>query len=199
MHDNVIAFPSAAAARAATTGATRTGATRQASDASIVRFSSPDVARQSQATMQRISEAEHLASLAGGISSDVALNELLRERRKDAWRRADAKVCFLCSQLDLFAATKHAQRHGLVAARGLPVPDEGERFNLVENCRRALLEQILTPAPTVADLAWKRRKVASLNPYDWVGATLEQVEEVLDRDETFLRSFPTRRSPNRPK
>lgn len=191
--DNVIVFPKAAATRAA-----RAASTRPTSDASIVRLSSPDRERRGREIMQRISEAERLAALAGGVSSDIALNENLRDLRKEPWRRADAKVRFLNAMLEMYDAAGGAQRHGLALARDATVLDEVERFNLVENCRRAVLELLLTPAPTVGDLAWKRRKATSLNPYDWVGATPKQVEKALAADETFLRSFPARHSPNRP-
>lgn len=193
-HDsNVIAFPAPARAPAA-------AATRQTADIpSVVRFSSPEVARRGQAIMRRISEAEQLAALAGGVSADIALNEKLRDLRKDAWRRSATKVRFLRSQITLFDETKYAQQIGIAEARGFPIVDEVERFRLVENWRSALIDHLLTPAPTVADLAWKRQKAASLSPYDWVGATPEQVEKAVASDETFLRSFPARHSPNRPK
>jgi hypothetical protein len=191
-HDsNVIAFP--AATRAATAAATR-----QASVASIGRLSSPDRERRGREIMQRVSEAEHLAALAGGVSSDISLNESLRDLRKEPWRRAEANVRFLRALLELNDATSGAQQYGVAAAAKTSVLNEVERFNLVEQCRRALIEQLLTPAPRVGDLAWKRRKVASLNPYDWVGATPGRVGKALAMDETFLRSFPARHSPNRP-
>lgn len=191
---NVVTFPGPAAPRAAAAAAAG-----QASGASIVRLASPDRERRGRELMARATEAQHLATLAGGVSADIALNENLRDLRKEPWRRADAKVRFLNAMLEMYDAAGGAQRHGLALARDTTVLDEVERFNLVENCRRALLEQLLTPAPTVGDLAWKRRKAASLNPYDWVGATPRQVEKALAADETFLRSFPARHSPNRPK
>ncbi|MET4490677.1 hypothetical protein [Bradyrhizobium sp. LA7.1] len=188
-HDsNIIAFPAPAAARATAT----------ATNPSIVRLSSPDRERRGQEIMQRVNEAQHLAALAGGVSADISLNENLRELRKEAWRRAGAKVRFLRALLEMYEAASGAQQYGLSVARDAPVLDEVERFSLVENWRRAVLEQLLTPAPTVGDLDWKRRRAASLNPYDWVGATPKQVEKALAKDETFLRSFPAR-SPIRAK
>ena len=192
MHDNIIAFPPPAATCAAS------AASRQKIGASIVRLPSPDRERRGREIQQRVDEAMHLAALAGGVSSDISLNEKLRDLRKEPWRRADAKVRFLNATLELYDAAGGAQRHGLALARDATVLDEVERFNLVENCRRALLEHLLTPAPTVGDLTWKRRKAASLTPYDWVGATPEEVGRALASDETFLRSFPARHSPNRP-
>lgn len=193
-HDsNIIAFPAPAATRAATAATTRSAAA-----AAVVRLSPTDRERRGRELMQRVDEAQHLATLAGGVSTDISLNEKLRDLRKEPWGRADAKVRFLNAMRELHDAAGSAQRHGLALARDATVLDEVERFDLVEKCRRALIEQLLTPAPSVADLAWKRRKVGSLNEFDWVGATPKQVEKALAADETFLRSFPARHSPNRP-
>lgn len=190
---NVIAFP------AAETRAAPAAATREASGASIVRLSSPDRERRGQEIMQRANEAVHLAALAGGVSADIALNENLRDLRKEPWRRADAKVRFLRALLEMHDAASGAQQHRLAVARDAPVLDEVERFNLVENWRGAVLEHLLTPAPTAGDLDWKRRRAAALGPYDWVGATTpERVEKAIAADEAFLRAFPAR-SPVRAK
>lgn len=191
--DNVIAFPKASATRSAPAASTR-----PTSDVSIARLSSPDRERRGREIMRRISEAQHLAALAGGISADISLNENLRDLRKEPWQRAAAKVRFLRAMLDMNDAASGARRHELAVARDAPVLDEVERFNLVENWRGAVLEHLLTPAPRVGDLDWKRRRAAALGPYDYVGATPEQVEKAIAEDETFLRSFPARHSPNRP-
>lgn len=194
MHDNVITFPTAAVPHAAPPAA----ATRQTTGASIVRLSSPDRERRGREIMQCVSEAQHLAALAGGVSADISLNEKLREFRKVAWRRAGAKVRFLRASLDMNDAANGAREYRLAISCDTLVLDEVERFNLVERWRRAVLEQLLTPAPTAGDLDWKRRRAAALGEYDWVGATPKQVEKALADDETFLRSFPAR-SPIRAK
>ncbi|WP_050626708.1 hypothetical protein [Bradyrhizobium viridifuturi] len=192
MHDNVIAFPAQAEGRAPAT------ATKQTIGASIARLVSPDRKRRGEYIMRRVDEAAHLDALAGGVSSNIGLNEDLRERRKDAWRRAGAKVRFLRAKLDMNDAAGAAHQ-GLAFAADTPVLDVVDRLALVEDWRRAVLEQLLTPAPTAADLDWKRRRAAALNPYDWVSATPKQVEKALAEDETFLRSFPARHCRRRPK
>lgn len=187
MHDNIIAFPAPAATCEAS------AAIRQKIGASIVRLPSPDRERRGREIQQRVDEAMHLAALAGGVSADMSLNENLRELRKEAWMRAGAKVRFLRARLDLNGAAGAAQKYGLSVAREAAVLDEVERFKLVEIWRSAVLEQLLTPAPTAGDLDWKRRRAAALGPYDWVGATTpERVEKAIAEDEAFLRSFPAR-------
>jgi hypothetical protein len=196
MHDNVIAFPAPAAI---TSPATSAG--RQPTGPSIVRLpSSPDRQRQGQSLMARATERQHLAALAGGVSADISLNEELRERRREPWNRAEAMVRFRRAELDMYQANYFAHQWGLSVASALPDDhDHGaSRLRLVDAWRHALIEQLLTPAPRVADLTWKRRTVASMTEFAWVGATPQQVEKVIAADEEFLRSFPARHSPNRP-
>lgn len=198
MHDdNVIMFhPSTKAARA--TGSPIEAASE--SHAAIVRFSSPEKLRRGQEIMRRVDEKRHMAALARGVSTDISLNERLRRDRDGAWDRADAKVELLRAQLKYYRAVDRAQGKGLPDARGLPVLDFAGDLRLLESYRMAVLDQILTPAPRVADLTWKRRKVAALNPYDWVGfVTPARVEKMLAKDEAFFKAFPARCSPNRPK
>jgi hypothetical protein len=194
MYDNVIAFPTPTAitSPAATAG-------RQPAGPSIVRLpSSPDRQRQGQNLMARATERQYLAALAGGVSADISLNEQLREHRCEPWRRAEAKARFLHALLKMQDAARHAHRFGLACVGDMPIQDYDERSQLVESWRQARIEQLLTPAPRVAELAWKRRTVASMRDFDFVGATPEQVEKAITADETFLRSFPARCSPNRP-
>lgn len=195
--DNVVTFtPPTTRATRATASAIEPASE---SHAAIVRFTSPEKLRRGQETMRRISEKQHIAPLGGGVSTDISLNESLRRGRDDAWGRADAKVGFLRAQLEYYRAVASAQRYGLPDARGLPTLDADADFQLLESWRLAVMEMILTPAPKVAALTWKRRKVASLNQHDWVGGVEPaRVEEMLAEDEAFLKAFPARHSPNRP-
>ncbi len=147
MHDNIIAFSSS-------TKATVGAAIKAASEgqATIVRFSSPEKLRRAQAVMRRISEKQHMAALGGGVSADISLNESLRRDREGAWDRADASVRFLRAQLEYYRSVAIGQKYGVPDARGLATLDAAADFQLVESCRMAVLEQILTPAPKVAAL-----------------------------------------------
>jgi hypothetical protein len=195
--DNVVTF-TPAPARAPRAAASAMPASE--SHAAIVRFTSPEKLRRGQEVMSRISEKQHIAALAGGVSTDISLNESLRRDRDRAWDRADAKVGFLRAQLEYHRAVSIAQKYGVPDARGLPTLDAAADFQLVESGRMAVIEQILTPAPKVAALMWKRRKVASLNQYDWVaGVQPVRVEKAIVEDEAFFKAFPARHSPNRPR
>jgi hypothetical protein len=195
MHDNVITFPPSSEA---TRGAGSAAASE--SPAAIVRFSSPEKLRRAEKIMRSISEKQRMAALVGGVSADISLNESLRRDRAGAWSRAEAKVQFLLAQLEYYRAVEHAQKYEVPDARGLLTLDAAADFQLVESWRLAVMEHILTPAPKVSALTWKRRKVAGLGPFDWVGgATPARVEKALAEDEAFLKAFPARHSPNRPK
>lgn len=194
--DNIVTFTPS------TTRATREAASAiepaSESHAAIVRLTSPEKHRRAQ-ELRRISEKQHMAPLGGGVSTDISLNESLRRGRDGAWDRADVKVQFLRAQLEYCRAVATAQKYGLPEARGLLTLDHAADLQLVESWRMAVMEKILTPAPKVAALTWKRRKVAALNAYDWVGGVKPaRVEKMLAEDEAFLKAFPARHSPNRP-
>jgi len=197
MHDNIITFHPSTDAVRATESATKAASE---SHATIARFSSPEQSRRALEIMRRISVKQRIAALASGVSTDISLNESLRRDRDGAWDRAEANVRFLRAQLECYRAVASAQKHGLPDARGMPALDAIADFDLVEKCRMDVIEQILTPAPKVAALMWKRRKVASLNEYDWVGGVKSaRVEKALAEDEAFFKAFPARHSPNRPR
>jgi hypothetical protein len=200
MHDNVITLCPPSSKGAARPAGSAVHAATERHAATIVRFSSPEKLRRGQEIMRSISEKQHMAALGGGVSADISLNESLRRGRDIAWDRADASVRFLRAQLEYYRTVASGQKYGVPDARGLPTLDAAADFQLVESYRTAVLEQLLTPAPKVAALIWKRRKVAALGPYDWVeGVTTARVEKAIADDEAFLRAFPARHSPNRPK
>jgi hypothetical protein len=201
MHDNVITFvPTTRVQHSNPKHVSHLPEPADAAAAAIVRFSSPEKTRRGQEIMQEINTEKIMADLAGGVSTDIGLNERLRDARKAAWRRAEAKTAFLGSQREYDFCIDHAQRCGVSCAGGLPVLDAAGKFELVERWRLAVLEQLLTPAPRYSDLAWKCRKVASLSEYDWTGGvTPDRVERAIAHDEAFFAAFPARSSPNRPK
>jgi hypothetical protein len=67
------------------------------------------------------------------------------------------------------------------------------RFGLVDIWREAVAKQLLTPAPTLADVAWKRAKVKS-DEFNRLPITLAQAEQAIANDLAFLAAHPTRRS-----
>ena len=57
----------------------------------------------------------------------------------------------------------------------------------------AVAKQLLTPAPTLADVAWKRAKVKS-DEFNRLPITLARAERAIADDLSFLAAHPTRRA-----
>jgi hypothetical protein len=67
------------------------------------------------------------------------------------------------------------------------ISEEG-RWSILESYRAALGKQLLTPAPDVASVNWKRRELKSY------GVKKELVEKAIADDIAFLDAHPTRNS-----
>jgi hypothetical protein len=135
---------------------------------------------------------------AGGVSADIGLNERLRIDRRTAWYAASAAADIWRGRMRMLDEIRNAQRYQLPEVQGLPPAEEGDRMRMLERYRRATVVQLLTPAPDMASVIWKRRVVDLFNPWDWMGATPERVERAISDDEAFLKAHPTRHCRHRP-
>ena len=89
--------------------------------------------------------------------------------------------------LRFHGAVEHAKRHGLKEARAhVEISEEG-RHLILESYREALNRQLLTPAPDVASVNWKRRELKSY------GVKKELVQKAIADDIAFLEAHPTRK------
>ncbi|HTC04905.1 MAG TPA: hypothetical protein VK749_15990 [Xanthobacteraceae bacterium] len=85
-------------------------------------------------------------------------------------------------------AVSRAKRHGLKEARAHTDTSAEARQLLVDRYRDALNKQLLTPAPDVASVNWKRRELKSY------GVKKEIVEKAIADDIAILDAHPTRNS-----
>jgi hypothetical protein len=115
-------------------------------------------------------------------------NARLRRARHAVWRRADAITNYWYVLLRFYSAVDFAKRHGLKEALAHVEISEKARWPILESYRAALGKQLLTPAPDVASVNWKRRQ---LNSY---GVKKELVEKAIADDIAFLDAHPTRTS-----
>ncbi|MBZ0148283.1 MAG: hypothetical protein K8F62_12185 [Pseudorhodoplanes sp.] len=122
--------------------------------------------------------------------SQIAKNEDLRRDRKEAWRKADALTNFWRASLDFFDAVSRAHDHGLKDARGLARTSHEERWPILERYREAMGKHLLTPAPDMAAVTWKRQQLGKT----YLGVKKELVEKSIADDIAFLDAHPTRNS-----
>jgi hypothetical protein len=142
-------------------------------------------------------------------SSPTCKNSRLREKRKDAWREADAVTGYWRARLDFNSAIERVQRYDAPEGRNHAAYIPDDHWPLIKSFRKALVEQLLTPAPDLAAVSWKKAKLAGgqhryVDCADLRSALLAGGQHTTDRigrlieraiadDEAFLAAHPTRR------
>lgn len=122
----------------------------------------------------------------------LARNEQLRAERLEVWKRAAALTEYFHAMARFNLAVRMAQREGIPAARHCHPTMEIEDYTLpMREYRMAHFAQLLTPAPDVASVCWKRRQAFGRRA-DWDAASLAQIKASIVADEEFLKSHPVR-------
>lgn len=86
---------------------------------------------------------------------------------------------------------KLPKRYGIADSASFP-PTENDRIRLVDKWREAVVKQLLTPAPDLAAITWKRAKLASRD-FSYLPIKAERVEQIIANDIEFLAAHPMRR------
>lgn len=120
-------------------------------------------------------------------------NKHLRDARKDAWREADSIRNYWRALLKFSDAIAQAQSHGVAEGDAHPPHDPDGRWTILANYRRAIVQQLLTPAPDTAAIAWKKAALAS-GQHEYTDVKTESVERAIADDEAFLATHLTRRN-----
>jgi hypothetical protein len=131
-----------------------------------------------------------------GTLSTTAENGRLREKRKQIWRMAEATTRYWKLRLDFDSAVEHAQRLEIPEGRYHPIADFKDRPSMVGQRRKALVKQLLTPAPDTASVKWKQVALAS-RQFRHTGVKPERVERAIADDLAFLAAHPVRQSNRR--
>jgi hypothetical protein len=114
--------------------------------------------------------------------------------RREAWWQAAAATDYWKARMRFENAVGSVQRNGLHEGRLHPAVDRDDWMPMVDQYRKALAKQLLTPAWDVASVTWKRT-VRDRNDYvigRYVKA--ERVQQAIDEDMAFLAAHPTKRS-----
>jgi hypothetical protein len=116
----------------------------------------------------------------------------MRAERRDAWWLACRATEYWHARLKWHHELSTAQKYGIGDSGSFP-PANDSRFQAVDTWREAIAKQLLTPAPTLADVAWKRAKIKS-DDFKYLPITLARAERAIADDLAFLAAHPTRRS-----
>jgi hypothetical protein len=126
-------------------------------------------------------------------ATETARNSRLMSARRDAWWLADRASDYWRARIDWNHALGTAQHWGIADSASLPPATNENLHGLVDTWRAAVAKQLITPAPTVAVIAWKRARIKSRD-FERLPITLERAERAIADDVAFLAAHPTRRS-----
>jgi hypothetical protein len=127
--------------------------------------------------------------------TETAKNARIRVERREAWRCARNVAEYWSSRADWHSALSYAQQHGIGDSGSFPALGYEGRGDLVDKWRAAVTKQLLTPAPDLAAVTWKRAKLKS-DEFEQLPIKAPRVEQAIADDVAFLEAHPTRRSIN---
>lgn len=128
-------------------------------------------------------------------ATETARNARLREQRKKNWYRAETATRYWHGLMEWNDTLYLAQRDGIEHALGFHEADHSQRVPLVKQWRQAWAQQLLTPAPDLRAIEWKRaqlRNKRTQHQFDYVSLTPEQARRAIDEDVVFLVAHPVR-------
>lgn len=140
---------------------------------------SPNTTTATSAFMARLLEPLPAEELMDGL-----FGHAIRRDRRQAWRLAEIRTGYFRAK----ANWQNARDTYRVWFEGAPVT--GYCQQTVADLRRAIAEQILTPAPDKAAVKWK--KVQSTDEFLPIEAA--QMERAIADDEAWLAAHPAKRS-----
>ena len=123
--------------------------------------------------------------------SETCRNGLLRAERDEVWRRADAVRDYWKARLEMEAAIARVKH--LPEGNNHPPHNPDDRWTLLANWRQALVQQLLTPAPTAAAVNWKKAAFAA-GQHKHTDVKAERIERAIADDLAFLAAHSVRRS-----
>jgi hypothetical protein len=89
-------------------------------------------------------------------------------------------------------AISSVQRHDLPEGNLHPQYEPGQYQALLSKYRAAIMQQLLTPAPTSAEVTWKRTAFKH-GDHEYTDVKPERIERAIADDVEFLKTHPTRR------
>jgi hypothetical protein len=123
-------------------------------------------------------------------ATKTARNFRLREQRKESWRAADAATRYWRARIEFEHAVSIAQDRDIPEGRLHPDVSLKD-LRLVDQWRAALVKQLLTPAPDLMSITWKKAALAQ-GQYRYVGVSDQRIERAIAEDLAFLAAHPTR-------
>jgi hypothetical protein len=126
-------------------------------------------------------------------ATETAKNARIRSERYGAWLFAMRVADYWHARWMWRHELQTAQKYGIGDSGSFPPPAPASPFEDVDMWREAVAKRLLTPASTLAHVAWKRAKIKS-DEFKQLPITLARAEQVIADDLAFLAAHPVRRS-----
>jgi hypothetical protein len=123
--------------------------------------------------------------------TDTCKNQRMRNQRKEAWHKAWATEQYWSALHAWHGALEWAQRERIPDALTRPAIEENG-WSLVGQWRDALMQLMLTPAATMANVEWKRAKLRA-GQHVYTDIKVERLERAIAADVAFLTAHPARK------
>jgi hypothetical protein len=124
-------------------------------------------------------------------ATETAKNSRIRRARGDAWEAARRISEYWLARMKWQIALEIAQQYGIADSNSFPSAENDRHFCLADKWREAVAKQMLTPAPDLGAVTWKRAKLKS-DDFPYLPIKKEQVERAIADDVAFLEAHPTR-------
>ncbi len=125
--------------------------------------------------------------------TETAKNSRLRSDRRDVWLEADAVMDYWHAVMKMDSAISRVQRHETPEGNLHPIREPKDYWGLVANYRIAWARLMLTPAPDMRSVTWKRAELKA-EKHKHTDLKTERIERAIADDVEFLKTHPTRRS-----
>jgi hypothetical protein len=125
--------------------------------------------------------------------STTCKNQRLRRQRHVNWRKADALREYWRASFEMSGAISRVQSHNMPEGDLHPQRNPQDHWTILAKYRAAIMQQLLTPASTAAEVTWKRAAFKA-GQHRYTDVKPERIERAIADDVEFLRTHPTRRS-----
>jgi hypothetical protein len=116
----------------------------------------------------------------------------LRQQRHVKWREADALREYWHASFQMVKAISRVQNNNMPEGDLHPQCNPQDHWTILAKYRAAIMQQLLTPASTVAEVTWKRAAFKA-GQHRHTDVKPERIERAIADYVEFLRTHPTRR------
>jgi hypothetical protein len=122
-------------------------------------------------------------------ATETAKNSRVRTARRDVWWRASRLSEYWQARMEWHSALGIAQQYGIADGASFPSAENESRLRLVDTWRVAIAKQLLTPAPDLGAVTWKRAKLKS-SDFSYLPINAARVEQAICRRRGIPRRAP---------